>query len=165
MQTDARTAVSALSKLSSPIETFVAAYARIVDAGTTLVEADRNALLTVVSNFVDNKIPTNDINFQPLEDSARLFQQNLAAQIIGMGMANIAERNVELQSLIAQFGVQIAATNDGPKLQQITAQITKATAAVNEIRDLVTQLSTPNASASARIQAVLTALQTLEQTF
>lgn len=162
---DARNAVNAIESDFSGIEDFVQAYATIVDAGKTLREHERIALQTVVSNL-RGKI-REGATFQNLRDSARHFEEDLAAQIIGTGMSNIVARNQELQSMLSALGLHIAAANaDANRLQQITANINKATEAVNTIKTLATQLNSPNsASVNARIQAVVTALESLRTTF
>ena len=161
---DARSAVNAIESDFSGIEDFVEAYAKIVDAGKTLKENERIALQTVVSNL-RGKI-REGATFQNLRDSARRFEEDLAAQIIGTGMANIAARNQELLSMLDALGLHIAAANDDAnKLQQITANINKATEAVNAIKTLVLALDSPNAHTNSRVQAVVAALENLKATF
>lgn len=161
---DARSAVNDIESDFSGIEDFVEVYAKIVDAGKTLKENERIALQTVVSNF-RGKIPEG-ATFQNLRDSARRFEEDLAAQIIGNGMANIAARNQELLSILNALDLHIAAANaDANKLQQITTNINKATEAVNAIKTLASALDSPNANTNSRIQAVVTALENLKTTF
>ena len=161
---DARSAVDALDTDFSSVEEFVAAYARIVDAGETLKESERDDLQDVVGNL-RNKIPLG-IDFQALRDSARRFDEDLTAVIIGTGMANIAARNAELLQMQAALGQHnAAALADANKLQQITENINKATNAVKTARNLFSQLNSADASKMAKIQAIITALEDLDEIF
>lgn len=160
----ARSAVNALNTDFSSVEQFVAAYATIVDAGKTLQENERLALQTVVGNL-RNKIPLG-VDFQDLRGSARRFEEDLAAAIIGTGMANIAARNAELQQMLAALGQQnAAALADANKLQQVTQNIDKATAAVKTAKTLFSTLNNGDGTKMQKIQAALNALEELRGIF
>lgn len=161
---DARSAVNAINgDLDSP-RRFTLAYAKIVEAGKTVKEVERIPLQNITINLI-GKMRVG-ASFDKLRESASGFVDDLTVAIVGTGMANIAARNQELSEMLAVFGEHIEAANaDANRLQQITANINKATEAIKTVKTLVSQLSSADANANAKIQAVITALEDLDEIF
>lgn len=161
---EARSAVNALERDFSSIEEFLDAYSKIVDAGKTLQENEQPDLQKVVGNF-RQKI-RDGATFQKLKDSAAKFEADLAATIIGTGMANIAARNAELQQMLAALNQHnAAALADANKLKQVTENIDKATAAVKTAKSLFSTLTNGDTSKMQKLQAVINALEDLQEDF
>lgn len=143
-------------------EEWVNALARILDEGVNATPSERGQLITFLTRFVQ-KTP---LRLLPLNDIALRLQANLTLANLTQRLNELAARNQEIIILATQLGVQIEAANrDAGRLIRITGEINKATASINTIKDLVNQLNNPDANTSARIQAVATALERLNEVF
>lgn len=141
---------------------WVNALVRILDESINATSSERTQLITLLTRFVQK----SPLRLAPLDTIAVRLQANLTLTIMTQRLDELAARNDEIIALAAQLGVQVAAANrDANRLIRITGEINKITAGINTIKTLVSQLDNPTANASAKIQAVITALEALDGIF
>lgn len=161
---DARNAANGLSKATSSDKSFCSAFAVILAASQNAQPSQNPTLQDIIGDFVD-KIPGR-ATLDRLVDIAGNLQTDVMIEIVSDRNNAIASRNQELQNLVNLLGIQIEAANkDANKLQSITAEINKATAAVKAAKTLVSNLADADASKTAKVQAVINALEELSGIF
>lgn len=159
---EARNAVDNIDEEISPDRVFINVFAVILDASRNSNE--NAALQDIIGDFL-TKLP-NRATLNRLRNTADQLETDVMIAEVGARTAAINARNQELIQLAKALGIQIEAANtDAEKLTKITGEINKATQAVNTIKTLVSQLNSSDAGTSARIQAVITALEELDEIF
>lgn len=140
---------------------WVNVLARILDESVNANSSERSQLITLITKVVKG----TGVSLKPLDEIALKLQANLALANLAQRLNELDLRNKELLNLAQQLGVQVVAANrDSGRLIHITNEINKVTATVNTIKDLVSQLNSPNANTVTKIEAVITALEKLTET-
>jgi hypothetical protein len=161
---DARNAVHGLSTAISSDESFCNAFAVILAASKTAQTSQLPTLQDIIEDFVD-KDPGRE-TLARLFTTAGLLQTDLMISIVSDRNAAIAARIQEFENLLEFLDIQIEAINDDADLlQNIATEINKATAAVKTAKTLVASLADADASKTAKVQAVITALEELGEIF
>lgn len=161
---EARNAVDNIDEEISPDRVFINVFTVIIDASRNAKSNENPALQDIIGDFL-TKLP-NRATMNRLKNIADQLETDVMIAIVGARIAAINARNQELTQLAKALGIQIEAANtDAEKLTKITGEINKATQAVNTIKTLVTQLNSADATANAKIQAVITALEKLDEIF
>jgi hypothetical protein len=139
---------------------WVNALARILDESMNASPSERSQIITFLTRFVQK----SPLRLSPLDDIAVRLQANLTLANLTQRLNELSSRNQELVNLADSLGVQVIAANqDAGKLTRITGEIKKVTASITTIKDLVSQLNSTDATKVSRIEAVITALENLNQ--
>lgn len=159
---EAKIAVDNIDTDISPDRVFINAFAIVLEASRN---SNENAeLQDIVGDFL-RKLP-NRVTLNKLRNTADQLETDVMITVAATRTAAINARNLELTQLAKALGIQIEAANtDAEKLTKITGEINKASQSVNTIKTLVSQLNNSDANATARIQAVVTALEKLDEIF
>jgi hypothetical protein len=137
---------------------WVNVLAKILDESVNANSSERSQLITLITKVVK----ATGISLRPLDEIALRLQANLALANLTQRLNELDSRNQELLDLASQLNVQVATANrDAGRFTRITDEIKKVTASITTIKDLVGQLSNPDATTVARIEAVITALERL----
>ena len=161
---EARNAVDNIDQEISPDRVFINTFAVILAASRSASSTQNSTLQDIIGDFL-TKLP-NRATLSRLRTTANQLETDVMIAEVEARRRAIDARNQELTQLARALGIQIEAANtDAEKLTKITGEINKATQAVNTIKTLVSQLNNSNANANARIQAVITALEKLDEIF
>ena len=161
---EARNAVDNIDAEISPDRVFISVFAVIIDASRNANSNENSTLQDIIGDFLI-KLP-NRATMNRLRNTANQLETDVMIAVVEARIAAINARNQELTQLAKALGIQIEAANtDAEKLTKITGEINKATQSVNTIKTLVSQLNSSDANANAKIQAVIAALEKLDEIF
>jgi len=161
---DARNAVNNIDSEISPDRVFVNAFAVILEASKSAKPAENSTLQDIIGDFL-TKLP-NRMTLSRLRNTADQLETDVMIVIGSERTAAIKARNQELTQLAKALGIQIEGANtDAERLTKITGEINKATQAVNTLKTLVSQLDNTDANVDAKIRAIITALDELDEIF
>ena len=155
--------VAALNKNQSDDFAFIDALDHIEEAGDT-PDSEISTLRDIVSRY-RSKFPnreTLDLQRVRAKDLADALMRATVAQRI----ARIRARNDALSTLTSELETQIEQANgDAGRLQQIKDAVDRATKTVNEVKNLINQLTATDASVKSRLTALVDSLGTVSSIF
>lgn len=147
--------VDSLDSLTSNIFRFRDAFAKIETASQT--ETDIARLRNILILFRD-KIP-DLVAFNRLRADAKDLAEILMLNSLENRLSRIKARNDLLSELTDELQTEIDKANDDASLlSRIKQAVQKATSTVNEVKDLINQLTATDASTRDRITALLESL-------
>lgn len=140
---------------------WVDALVSIFNAAPSANLQERSKLIILITTFVQR----SPSRVSTLDDIALGLQSDLGIADINARIAAIKARNTVLKQHVEDLGLEVkTAKRDAGSLTRIKAEIDKAAETINAMKTIAAQFETPNISVNAKIQAVVTALESLSRT-